>query len=203
RLALPAAAPDARRRRRRPLHDQVPRRALRRRRGRAGGAGRRARRAPRVQPQRDGRGGLAVRLLAGAAQPEDPRRAHGPALGQCGTGRGVPGRPPEGRLGAVPGPALAPGARRRSQTDVRLRRDGVLPAPGRRGRRAEGLRAGAAVHAGRVTRGRGVADRAPGPHDARQRRRLTPGGAGRPRPAVRRHRGRRRPAGRPGAGPGL
>ena len=46
-----------------------------------------------------------VRLLAGAAQPQDPRRPHGPALGQRGAGRRVPARPPGGRVGALPGAA--------------------------------------------------------------------------------------------------
>ena len=57
-----------------------------------------------------------------------------------------------------------------------------------------------AVHAGRVPRRRGVADRAPGPDDARVGRRVAAGGPGRPGAAVGRHRGRRRPARRPGAG---
>ena len=107
---------------------------------------------------------------------------------------------PEGRVGALPRAALAPRARRRGEADVRLRRDGLVPAEGRRGRRAEGLRPRAAVHAGRVAGRRRVADRAPGPDDPRQRRRLAARGARRPGAAVGRHRGRRRPARRPGAG---
>ena len=43
----------------------------------------------------------------------------------------------------------------------------------------------------------------PGPDDPRQRRGLGPAGAGRPDPAVRRHRGRRRSAGRPARRVGL
>ena len=58
----------------------------------------------------------------------------------------------------------------------------------------------AAVHPRRVARRRRVADRAPGPDDARQRRRLAARGAGRPGPAVGRHRGHRGPAGRPHPG---
>ena len=54
------------------------------------------------------------------------------------------------------------------------------------------------IFTARRVAGRGrVADRAPGPDDAHERRRLGAGGAGRPDPAVRRHRGRRRPGRRP------
>ena len=102
RLAVPPAAARPRRRRRRALDDQVRRRPLRRRRRR-----RRRRpvprpataigqRADRVPPERDGRGGRAVRRLAGAARPEDPRGADGPALRQRRAGRRVPRRPPDG-----------------------------------------------------------------------------------------------------------
>src|SRR5690606_13459803 len=51
--------------------------------------------------------------------------------------------------------------------------------------------------------GGGVADRAPRPDDARLGRRLCAGGAGRPDPPVRRHRGRRGPGGGPGPGAGM
>ena len=70
----------ARRRRRRALDDEVHRRALRRRRRRAGARRRRAGRAGDLPPERDGRGGRAVRLVAGAARHQDARRPDGPAL---------------------------------------------------------------------------------------------------------------------------
>ena len=82
RLAVPPAAAAARRRRRRALDDEVPRRPQRRRRRRARRARPRARRAAGLPPERDGRGGRAVRLVARAARRQDPRRPHGPALRQ-------------------------------------------------------------------------------------------------------------------------
>ncbi len=57
-----------------------------------------------------------------------------------------------------------------------------------------------AVHAGRVAGRRRIADRAPGPDDPRQRRRLAARGARRPGAAVGGHRGRRGPARRPRPG---
>ncbi len=62
---------------------------------------------------------------------------------------------------------------------------------------------GGGLHAGGVARWRRVADRAPRPDDARERRRHRPRGACRPDPAQRRHRDRRRPARGPGPGPWL
>ena len=64
----------------------------------------------------------------------------------------------------------------------------------------ERLRAHPAVQPGRVARRRRVADRAPGPDDARLRRRVPARGAAGPGPAVGRHRGPGRPAGRPEPG---
>ena len=64
----------------------------------------------------------------------------------------------------------------------------------------ERLRAYPAVQPGRVARRRRIADRAPGPDDARLRRRVPARGAAGPGPAVGRHRGRGRPARRPEPG---
>ncbi len=55
---------------------------------------RRARRAGRLPPERDGRGGRAVRRLAGAARAEDPRGPDGTALRQRRAGGRVPARAP-------------------------------------------------------------------------------------------------------------
>ena len=104
--------------------------------------------------------------------------------------------------GAVARAARPPRPRRREQADARLRRHGVLP---RRGRRAGGrrrVRSHARVHPGRVARGSGVADRAPGPDDARLRGGQPPRGPWRPRAAVGGDRDDRRPADRPGPGAG-
>ena len=92
-----------------------------------------------------------------------------------------------------PGLADHPGHDARGPSDARLRRHGVVHAARWRGGRAQGVRTCVNVHARRVTRRRRVADRAPGPDDARIGCRLAAGGAGRPRPALGRYRGRRRP----------
>ncbi len=102
-----------------------------------------------------------------------------------------------------PGPARAPGARRGGQADEALRRHGELPGGGRRAGRAGPLRPHRGVHLGRVAGRRRVADRAPRPDDARQRRGHRSRGAGRPGPAQRRDRDGRGPAGRPRPRPGL
>ena len=169
RLALPAAAARARRRRRRALHHQVPRRPLRRGRRRAGHRRRRARRAADVPPERGGRGARAVRRLAHAARRQDARRCAwtGTATTPSAVAELLAGHPAVSRV-LLPGPARAPRPRGRGQADARLRRHGLVrAAPAARRRRCEICAAHGAVHAGRVARRRRVADRAPGPDDAR------------------------------------
>ena len=102
-----------------------------------------------------------------------------------------------------PGTAGSPRARHRGEADEVVRRHGVLPGRGRRGRGHRDLQPGRAVHPRRVARRRRVADRAPRPDDPRVGRRLAAGGAGRPGPALGGHRGRRRPARGPAPGPGV
>ena len=121
-----------------------------------------------LPPERDGRGAGAVRLLAGAARHQDARRADGPALRQRRAGRRAARRPPGRRRGALPGPA-----RRTPATRWRPSRCAGSAAwcrSGWRGGEAAALRvcdADQGVHARRVARRGRVADRAPGPDDAR------------------------------------
>ena len=82
--AVPPDAARARRRHRRALDHEVPRRSLRHARRVRRGARRRARRAHRVPPERDGRGAGAVRRLPRAAGDQDARGAHGPPLRERG-----------------------------------------------------------------------------------------------------------------------
>ena len=89
----------------------------------------------------------------------------------------------------------------RPPADAGLRRHGQLHAARRRGGRAGGRPAHRALHAGRVARRGRVADRAPGPHDPRVGRRLTPRGPGVAGAPVGRPGVGRRPRGRPRAGP--
>ena len=128
-------------------------------------------RADRVPPERDGRRRRAVRRLARAARPEDPRGAHGAALRQRRGGRRASSRPTKGDRGALPRPARPPRPRGRRPPDEAVRRHGRLPGQGRRGRRHQGLRRDAAVDPRGVARRRRVAHRAPRPDDARLRRR--------------------------------
>src|SRR5207244_4467468 len=82
------------------------------------------------------------------------------ALGHRG-----PARRPSGRGAcAVPGPSRPSGPRDRGQADARLRRHGVVHARRRRDRGVGRRGSHQALHAGRVARRGGVADRAPGPH---------------------------------------
>ena len=166
---VPAEPARPRRRRRRALDDEVLRRPLRRRRRRAGRArrrggavaGRRRRRRPgrgragRLPPERDGRGRRAVRRVAGAARPQDPRGADGAALRQRRAGRRVPRRPPAGAarcstpgLPEHPGHDVAPKQMRRFGGMVSFRRRR------RRGGRAQRLQAHRGVHPRRVPRRR-------------------------------------------------
>ena len=178
RLALPAAAADPGRGRRRPLDDQVPRRPLRRRRRRARHPRRRARRA--AWPTTTTRWArspspfdswLVLRSLKTLGVRMDRHSANAARVAEF-----LLDHPAVASV-LYPGLPDAPRARHRGEADVRLRRDGLVPAEGRRGRRAEGVRPRAAVHAGRVAGRRRVADRAPGPDDPRQRGRLAAGGA--------------------------
>ena len=89
---VPATAVESRRRRRRALDDQVPRRTLRRGRWVRRDVRRRACRGRRVRAERGGRGAVAVRLLPRAAGREDARRPHGPPLRQRPRDRGPPRR---------------------------------------------------------------------------------------------------------------
>ena len=112
--AVPPAAARARRRHRRSLDDEVPRRPL--------GRGRRVRRHER--PHDRGAAPLPaevarrrprpVRRLARAARPEDARRAHAPALRERPRRGRVPPGSPERDRRALPGPA-GPSRATRSQ----------------------------------------------------------------------------------------
>ena len=76
-----------------------------------------------------------VRLLPGAARPEDTGRSDGPALRECRRGRRHARDAPGGLAGPVPGAARPPRPRRRPSADARLRRHGQLPARRRGARR--------------------------------------------------------------------
>ncbi|CAA9340859.1 MAG: Cystathionine gamma-lyase, partial [uncultured Friedmanniella sp.] len=203
RLALPAAAADPRGRRRRALHHEVLRRPLRRRRRRPAHLRRRPGRAAALLPERHRRRRRPVRRLARAPRAAHPGRPDGAALRQRRAGGRLPRRAPAGVGGLLPGSRLPPGPRRRDGADAPVRRDGQLPGRGRRGGRRRRVRPHGDLHPGRVPGRRGVPHRAPRPDDARLGGRDAAGGAGRPGPAQRRHRGRRRPGRRPRAGPGL
>ena len=200
RHAVPAAADRARRRHRRALGDEVPRRAQRRRRRVRRRRRRRARRPPALHAERRRCRAGAVRLLPRAARRQDARRADGPPLLER-PGRRRPARAPPGRrAGALPAAARSPRPRRGGQADARLRGHGQLPAARRRRGRQAGRRGDRAVHAGRVARRRREPHRAPGRDDPRLGRRVAARGPGRPAPAVRRHRVVRRPRRRPRTG---
>jgi cystathionine gamma-synthase len=66
------------------------------------------------------------------------------------------------------------GPQDRAGADAGFRRRGVVPDAGRRGSRGADVRPDPPVHAGRVARRRGVADRASGADDARVGRRFGP-----------------------------
>ena len=188
RHALPAAADHPRRRHRRALGHEVPRRPQRRGRRVHRRRRRRPRRPPALHPERRRRGARPVRLLPRAARREDARRADGPSLRQRPRRRRPAHRAPRRRDRAVPGAARSPRPRRGRPTDARLRRDGELHAPRRHRGRQAGRRRHRAVHARRVA-GRGrEPHRAPRRDDPRLRRRLAPRGAAQPHPPVRRDR---------------
>ena len=109
------------------LDDEVPGRALGRRRRLPRHERRRARRATALPAEVTGRRPGPVRLLARAARREDARRPHAPAVRERAPRRVVPRGSRRGRAGALPGAAVAPGTRRRATPDARLRRNGVVP----------------------------------------------------------------------------
>ncbi len=98
---------------------------------------------------------------------------------------------------AVPRPPGASGPRGRRPADAPVRRHDQLPPARRRRGGPRRLQAGRGLHPRGVAGRGGVADRASGPDDPRERGRQPARGARRPGPALGRHRGRRGPAGRP------
>ena len=134
---VPAAAARARRRHRRALGHEVPRRSLRRRRRVRGHQRPRDRRAHRVPAERGRRGAEPVRLLPRAARASRRSRC---AWSATATTRGASPRcslvHPAVSTRALPGLPDHPGPRRRASPDARLRRHGELPRRRRRGRRA-------------------------------------------------------------------
>ena len=109
-----------------------------------------------------------VRRLARAPRAEDAGGADAPALRERARGRRVPAGAPARDRRALPGPAVASGARARRAPDARLRRHGLVPARvGAGGGRAR--RADERLDAGREPRRRREPDRAPVPDDARRR----------------------------------
>ena len=135
-------------------------------------------RPDRLPPELDGRRGRAVRRVAGAARPEDARRAHGAALRQRREGRRVPAGPPAGDARCTtrawpshPGHEVAAQQMRRFGGMVSFQVRGGEEQARRGLRRPRGL------DARRVARRRRVPHRAPRPDDARQRRRHRARGA--------------------------
>ena len=118
-----------------------------------------------------------VRRVAHAARDQDARGADGPARRERRAHRRDAGRASGGRPGPVPGAGVASRSRAGGEADARVRRDGVVPGPGRGAGGGGGVRTDQAVHAGRVARGSGIADRAARPDDARLRGRVGPRGA--------------------------
>ena len=178
RLAVPAAAARARRRRGRALDDEVPRRPLGRGRRRAGGGRRRARRAAARSTRTRWARCRARSTLAGAARAQDARRADGPALRQRASGSPrCCSRTRRCDRATTRGCRTTPGTRWRPSRCAASAGWSRSPCR-RRGGGAAGVRADRGVHPRRVARRRRVADRAPGPDDARVVRRLPAGGAG-------------------------
>ncbi|CAA9523987.1 MAG: Cystathionine gamma-lyase, partial [uncultured Thermoleophilia bacterium] len=199
RLAVPADAARARRRRGRALDDEVHRRALGRRRRRGGHRRRRAGRASALPAERDRRRPRAARLLPDAARREDAGRPDAGALPERATRRRAPGARRRRARRDLAGPRVPSGPRRGGAADARLRRHGRVPGPRRPrgGRRAPGRHR--RLVDGREPRRRREPDRASGRDDARVARGLGLRGVGRPDPPVRGDRARRRPARRPRA----
>ncbi len=119
----------------------------------------------RFSAERGGRGARATRLLAGAAGREDARAAHGPALRQRRGRRRPPGSASGRRPRAVARAASI--IRATTSRPVRCAASAAWSrsrSPAAR-RRARGVAGTTRVHAGGVARRRGVAHRAPRPHD--------------------------------------
>ena len=203
--AVPAAAARARRRRRRALRHEVPRRPLRRRRRLRGHVRRRPRGAAR-RSCRTSTGAVPARSTATSCCAAS-RRSRCAWSGTARTRAPSPTCSPRTRRWhacCTRGCATHPGhdVAERQMHDF----GGMVSfvAAGGEDAALRDRRPHATVHAGRVARWRRVADRAPGPDDARLGRRL----AARRRPGARagqrRHRARRRPPRRPrpGARPG-
>ena len=157
----------------------------------------------RLPPERHGRGGRAVRRLAHAARPQDPRRSGwtGTATTPSGSCEFLHRRRAASSTSSTRAWPTTPATRSRRS---RWRASAAWSPSASRAARQQalaGLRPGRGVHAGRVARRHRVADRAPRPDDPRQRRRHRARGARRPGPAQRRHRDRRRPARRPRPAP--
>ena len=127
RLAVPPAAARARRRPRRPLDHQVPRRPL--------GRGRRLRRHVRrthwpsacASCRSRSAASRPLRRLARAARHQDARAAHAPALRERPRRRGLPRAAPGRRARLYPGLAEPSRARVGHAPDAGLRRHGLLP----------------------------------------------------------------------------
>src|SRR6266511_3671524 len=163
---ISAAAARARRRHRRPLDDEVPRRALRRDRRFCGHERPDDRRAALLPAEVAGRGAGAVRLLAHPPWDQDARPAHAPTLRERACDCRLAVAPQARREGALPRAADASRTHDRGPADARLRRDDLVPGRvrggGRRPRRAD-----EALQAGRIPRRSREPDRAPGADDAR------------------------------------
>ena len=117
----------ARRRRRRPLDDEVPRRPLRRDRRLRRDERPDDRRAPLLPAEVARRGAGPVRQLARAARREDARGPHAQALRERARDRRIPRAPSARRARALPRPADASRPRDRRPPDARLRRDDLDP----------------------------------------------------------------------------
>ena len=134
----------------------------------------------RVPPERDGRGAGSVRLLAGAARGQDARRPDGPALRERASGSPrCSSRTRRWPRCTTRGCPTTPGTRWRPSRCAGSAGWSRSPCVGGEAGGAAGLRAGPGLHPRRVARRGRVADRAPGPDDARVRGRVAAGGAGR------------------------
>ena len=110
-----------------------------------------------------------VRLLHGAARPQDARRAHEAARRERADARRAAREAPAGRARLLPRPHDAPGPRHRLAPDEGPRRHDQLRARRRPARRDGVPRVASRLRVRREPRRRRVARRAPGDHDARER----------------------------------
>ena len=125
--ALPPEPARPRCRHRRPLDDEVPRRALGRDRRLRRDERSDDRRAAAVPPEVPRGGAWAVRRVARAPRREDARGQDGSAVRERAPRRRVPLGSPARDEGALAGAARPPGARDRRAADARLRRHGLVP----------------------------------------------------------------------------